>query len=159
MKPRRSVDPRNAGYSLIELLLVLTLLGAIVGAGAIPWGGGVARGEARGSAQSWQAAVALGQVAVMWDGGRSEVSATNAGVGLTHDRGFAGTTLDGRAPACAIDTNVVRWRIPTGAQVAFSGNLASPDGGGSVYFGASAGCYRVIVRPETGLTIRGWTDR
>jgi prepilin-type N-terminal cleavage/methylation domain-containing protein len=159
MKPQFSVDPRSAGYSLIELMLVLALLAACVGAGATWWCRGLVRGEARGCAQSWQAAAALGQVEVLWQGGRSEVSASAGGVGLTHDPGSSGLALEGWAPICAIDTNIARWRIVDGARVAFGGHIASPDSGGSVYFGAAAGCYRVIVRPESGLTIRGWVDR
>jgi hypothetical protein len=51
-------------------------------------------------------------------------------------------------------TNLTRWRDEGGVAVEFSGGLGSPDGGGSVYFDALAGSYRVVVRPESGLTIR-----
>ena len=159
MKPEPSVDLSHAGYCLIELMLVLALLGACVAVGAISWCGSLARGEARGLAQSWQAAAALGQVDVMWQGGRSEVLANTEGVGLTHDPGSSGLALAGCAPTSSIYTNIPRWRVPHGAKVVFGGHIASPDSGGSVCFGASAGCYRVTVRPETGLTIRSWADR
>jgi prepilin-type N-terminal cleavage/methylation domain-containing protein len=159
MKSRQTSTLRSTGYSLIEVMLVVALLGACVGAGAVSWCSNSARAEARGCAHAWQAAATVGQVEVRWRGGRSEASAGAHGVALAHDPNGSGLALEGRAPVCVVETNVGRWRTPDGAEVAFGGLVASPDSGGSVYFGAGEGSYRVTIRPETGLTIRRWVER
>jgi hypothetical protein len=156
MKPRGLTCSCGRGYCLVELMLVLTLIGFCVGVGCISWLESLSRSEARGCAQSWQAAAAVGQVGVLWRGGRSEVSAGAEGVRVMHEPGCGGLALDGCVSVCPIAVNVSRWRVPDGAKVTFSGQIASPDSGGSLYFGGASGSYRVIVRPETGLTVRSW---
>lgn len=158
MKSTHVLLNRHLGYCLVELMLVLALIGIFVGAGVVACLGSVPRGEARGCAQSWQAAAALAQIGVMWQGGRSELTVGAQRVRVAHDSVIGGLALEGCVPMCSIDTNVSRWLLPEGVRVAFGGYAASPDSGGSVYFGKISGSYRVIVRPETGLTIRSWTS-
>jgi prepilin-type N-terminal cleavage/methylation domain-containing protein len=142
------------GFSLVELLLVLTILGVGLGAGSWALSGTLRSQEARGAAQSWQAAAAWAQVGVLWEGGAVRLSYDAGTLSLSHDYELCGGSLGRSAPAVAVDTNVGRWGDGEGAEVGFSGVLASPDGGGSLYFQALESAYRVIVRPESGLTAR-----
>jgi len=145
---------RSGGYSLIELLLVLAVLGVCLAAGSLSLSRGLRVQEARGAAQTWQAAAGWAQVGVLWHGGAVRLSHQPGSLTLDHDLGLCGGDLGGLAPAVPASTNVARWRDGEMVAVKFGGDLASPDGGGSLYFDAIAGCYRVVVRPESGLTAR-----
>lgn len=142
------------GYSLIELLLVLAVLGISVVAGSVSLAHGVRTQEARGAAQTWQAAAGWAQVGVLWHGGAAELGYSREALMVSHDLGLCGGDLGSSAPAVPVTTNLARWRDGDGVAVRFGGSLASPDGGGSLYFDALTGSYRVVVRPESGLTLR-----
>ena len=120
---------------------------------------GLRRQEARGAALSWQAAATWAQVGVLWQGGATDVSFALGEVSVSQDLGICGGDLGAAAPATSVSTNVARWRASGGVRVEFSGHLASPDSAGSLYFESVGGAYRVIVRAESGLTVRTWVER
>lgn len=148
--------PSTAGYSLIELLVVVAILGLAGTLGAVSLCQGLRHQEARGAAQVWQAASAWTQVGVLWRGGSGRLTYQEGDLSLSNDASLFGGALGGVAPAAPVDTNLQRWAKYGGVSIAFSGTLASPDGGGSIFFDSSRGSYRVTVRPETGLTVRSW---
>jgi prepilin-type N-terminal cleavage/methylation domain-containing protein len=147
------------GYCLAELLIVLAILGICTAAGAASYSTGLRRQEARGAAQAWQAEAAWGQTGVLWQGGDTKVGFASGDLSVTHDLGLCGGNLGACAPASSVSANVPRWRTAAGAEVTFGGTLASPDSGGSLYFEALGGAYKVVVRPESGLTARSWVER
>jgi len=144
----------SGGYSLIELLLVVAVLGICLVAGSLSLAHGLRTQEARGAAQSWQAAAAWAQIGVLWHGGATEVGYASGVLVLSHDLGLCGSDLGASAPAVPVTSNLARWRDGEGVAVSFTGALASPDGGGSLFFDALRGSYRVVIRPESGLTTR-----
>jgi hypothetical protein len=143
-----------SGHTLIELLLVLGLLTICAGAGAACLIAGLRAQEARGAAQSWQAAAAWAQVGVLWHGGSVRLAYREGELSLTHDLALCGGRLGASAPVAASSANVSRWVDEDGVAVSLTGRMASPDGGGSLYFDAGQNRYRVVLRPETGLTAR-----
>jgi type II secretory pathway pseudopilin PulG len=153
MRRRLQTSPPN-GYSLPELLFVVSLLAVCLVVGSISLSHSLSAYEARASAQGWQAACAWAQTGVLWQGGAVGVSFDAGSVTLSHDLGLCGGDLEGCLPVVPISTNVTRWNSAGGARVTFSGALASPDGGGSIFFYSLGGSYRVTVRPESGLTVR-----
>ena len=64
-----SSSDQTRGHTLIELAVAVALLGVCTVAGIISLASGVGAQEARGAAQSWQAAAAWAQVGVLWHGG------------------------------------------------------------------------------------------
>jgi hypothetical protein len=158
---RRLVHIKLSGtaYCLVELLVVLVLLSACVAGGAAFSSRGLARQEARGSAQSWQAAAAWAQLGVLWHGGETQVHVTPDRLRLDHDIGSCGDDLGASAPHSPVSTNVGRWQTADGINVIFGGPLASPDSGGSLYWEGDGGTCRVTIRPESGLTTRTWTEQ
>lgn len=142
------------GHTLVELVVVLALLGICLVAGLVSLTPGYSAQNARGAAQSWQAASAWAQTGVLWHGGSATVDYSNGSVDVIHDLALCGGSLGPSAPAVGADANVKRWTSAGGVEVTFGGPLASPDGGGSVYFDALRTRYRVIVRPVSGLTVR-----
>jgi hypothetical protein len=146
--------PPSAGHTLVEVLLVLGLLAACSTAGVACLLSALGAQEARGAAQNWQAAAAWGQVGIMWQGGSATVDYDEGTLTVRHDLALCGGSLGASAPLSAVDANVVRWRTAGGVAVRFGGRLASPDGGGSLYFDSGSNRYRVVVRPESGLTVR-----
>jgi prepilin-type N-terminal cleavage/methylation domain-containing protein len=142
------------GFSLIELIVVLTVLAVGLVVGSISVTAGLHAQEARGAAQSWQAVAAWAQMGVLWQGGSCEAEYSKGRLAVAHSYGLCGGAAGTVAPAVPVSSNVARWNDGDGSNVTFSGSGASPDGGGSLYF-ASGGCtYRVVVRPESGLTAR-----
>ncbi len=146
------------GYGLIELLFVLAMLGICLAAGTVSLAAGLQIQEARGVAQDWQAASAWAQLGVMWQGGSSGVKYVSGSVAVNHEQGLCGGDLGPVSSAVPVTTNLARWRVGGGLAVGFGGSLAAPDGGGSVYFHAGRRAYRVVVRPESGLTVRSWVE-
>lgn len=142
------------GFTLVELLCVLALLGICLAVGGVGVGHAVAARQAKGAAQVWQAAAVWAQAGVVWQGGGTELQYEAADVSLEHSAALCGGSLGGAAPIAAVTTNLPRWRLAQGVIVRFGGELGSPDGGGSLYFGSSGRQYRVVVRPESGLTVR-----
>jgi prepilin-type N-terminal cleavage/methylation domain-containing protein len=149
----------HAGYCLLELLVVLMLLGICVAGATASVATGLSRQEARGAAQTWQAAAGWAQVGVLWQGGSTELDLSSRELSVSHDLDLCGGDLGASAPTVAVSANVPRWRTSDGVAVGFSGGFASPDSGGSLYFLAFGGAYRVVVRPESGLTARTWVKR
>jgi prepilin-type N-terminal cleavage/methylation domain-containing protein len=144
----------SSGYTLIELLLVLAVLGVCLAIGSISLGRGLRAQQARGAAQSWQAAAAWAQVGVLWQGGAVRLRYAPGELSLSHDFALCGGSLGPSAPFVSATTNLARWSDGAVVTVGFSGALGSPDGGGSLFFDVSNGGYRVVVRPESGLTVR-----
>lgn len=159
MERLKHIRVTTAAYCLAELLLVLVLLSMCAAAGAVFAFQGLAKGEARGNAQSWQAAAAWAQLGVIWHGGHTRVHLAHDQLLLEHDIGSCGGDLGASAPDGSASTNVARWQATDGIDVMFGGLLASPDSGGSLYWVTGGGSYRISVRPESGLSIRTWTPR
>lgn len=143
----------EAGYSLIELLCVLGILGVCLGISSISVAAGLRTNEARGAAQVWQTAAAWAQVGVLWQGGSTQVRYEAGEVVVANDLGLSGGGLGQWGPAVPLTTNLARWRDGDGVTVSY-GPLGAPDAGGSLYFQAWRGAYRVVIRPESGLTAR-----
>ena len=147
----------SRGHTLIELVVVLALLGICVAAGMVSLASGVGAQRGRGAAQSWQAAAAWAQVGVLWHGGSVALDYEDGALALAHDLSLCGGSLGPSAPAVTANANVARWIDGEGVRVRFTGALASPDSGGSIYFDSLRTRYRVIVRPESGLTVRSFS--
>jgi len=153
MKARAKISS-SVGFSLIELMVVLAVLGICLASGVAALGNGLSAVETRGAAQDWQAAAAWAQVGVLWQRGTTRAAYDSGSLSLFHDFGLCGGDLGRSAAATDVQANVARWRVGGGIAVTFGGDLASPDGGGSLYFQNNGGAYRVVVRPESGLTVR-----
>jgi prepilin-type N-terminal cleavage/methylation domain-containing protein len=153
MRLRILVTRSSTGYSLIELLCVLAILGICLGVLSTSVTAGLRANEARGAAQVWQTAAAWAQVGVLWQGGSTRVQYESSGLALANDLGFSGGNIGQQGPNVPVTTNLTRWRTVDGVAVTY-GALGAPDGGGSLYFQAGPGGYRVVVRPESGLTVR-----
>lgn len=144
----------SAGFSLIELMVVLAVLGICLIGAVTALGEGLSAVGSRGAAQDWQAAAGWAQVGVLWHGGTARAAYDSGSVSVTHEFGLCGGDLGDSAAATHVTSNVARWRAAGAVAVTFTGGLASPDGGGSLYFHDRGGTYRVVVRPESGLTVR-----
>jgi type II secretory pathway pseudopilin PulG len=144
----------------VELLFVLAILGVCLAVGALGIGDALRAREAKGAAQSWQAAAAWAQAGVLWHGGSSRLVYGPEAIAVAHTERLCGGDVGGVGPSVAIETNVSRWRVAGGGSVVtFGGSLGSPDGGGSLYFGDGGSLrYRVVVRPESGLTTRAMLE-
>jgi len=151
---QRQTPVRQEGFSLIELLVVLLLLGLAGTLGIPTMLTALERQEARGAAQAWQVAAARAQVGSLWQGGTVQLTYEEGVLSLS----FADDSLGGpdsvESPLVPVTVNLPRWLRGNGVRVSFSGTLASPDGGGSLYFSFPGGSYRVAIRPETGFTVR-----
>ena len=156
MGPRCRHRFSPSGYTLIELMVVLALIGVLLMLGAMSLSPGVARQEARGAAQSCQAAAAWGQLDVLWRGGAAKVEVTSERISVTNDLGGLADGIGSLFRGVDVSANVPRWSTLQGVILGFGGPFASPDSGGSVYFKGSGGAYKVTVRPESGLTARAW---
>jgi prepilin-type N-terminal cleavage/methylation domain-containing protein len=142
-----------SGYSLIELLCVLSILAICLTVSSLFVASGLSNNEARGAAQVWQTAAAWAQMGSLWQGGSNQLRYEAGGLAVAGDFKLFGGTLGRSGPAAPVTTNLARWRVGDAVCVTF-GALGAPDGGGSVYFQAWQGAYRVVVRPESGLTVR-----
>lgn len=150
----QNVLRRSGGFSLIELLFVVAVLGVCTVYGAAALSSGIQVREARAAAQTWQAAAAWAQVGVLWHGGSTRTAYDPTSLSLHHTSELCGGSLGQSGPEALVSTNVARWRDGVGVAVTFTGDLASPDGGGSLWFRVMGRAYRVVVRPESGLTVR-----
>jgi hypothetical protein len=136
------------------MLVALSLLGACFAVGVVLLANGLSAVQARGAAQSWQAAASWAQTVSVWQGATSDVEFDSGRLAVAADVGPSGGDLGVSAPPVAAFPNVVRWKRGEGVQVRFVGGTASPDSAGSVYFQAAGADYRVTVRLESGLTVR-----
>jgi prepilin-type N-terminal cleavage/methylation domain-containing protein len=152
----RSYSRLDHGFTLVELTIAVAMLCLVATIGSASLVRGLQRQEARGAAQTWQAASAWAQVGVLWQGGGGHLSYAGGVVSLSHSASLFGGAMGSVAPPVAADSNLTHWTSDDGVTVSFSGVLASPDGGGSIFFRHSGGSYRVTVRPETGFTTRSW---
>jgi type II secretory pathway pseudopilin PulG len=149
----------RSGYCLAELLVVLLLVGISLTIGATCIWRGLDRQQARGTAQSAQAAVAWAQLGVVWQGGEAEVSLGRSDIAVSHSLGRCGGNLGSLGPSSLVTANVSRWNTLGGVALRILGHFASPDSGGSLYVDGGDGAYRVVIRPESGLTARSWGAR
>lgn len=143
-----------AGYTLIELVVVLAIIGVCLLVGSFSLFQGLATQESRGAAQTWQAAAAWAQLGVIWDAGSAQLHYEDGHAELVHDFSEFGGSLESSASALPVSTNLARWRAGRGVSVGFAGSLGSPDGGGSLFFGDASRLYHIVIRPESGLTVR-----
>jgi prepilin-type N-terminal cleavage/methylation domain-containing protein len=157
MEGRAHISSRG-GFSLIELLVVLTVISVCAAACILSVAQGLDLQAARGAAQSWQAGTAWAQVGVLWQADSNQVLCADGRLVVSHGLGLCGGDLGAGLPAARVVTNREQWAKPEGTAVTFGGDLASPDGGGSVYFGRGLSAYRVVVRPESGLTVRSHSE-
>lgn len=151
---RSSLPLSQAGYSLIEVLVVLSLLGLCLVVGGVLLSRGVSTLQARGAAQDWQAAAAWAQTAAVWEGAAAEAAFESGHIAVSAERARRSGELGTAAPAVAVAANVIRWRSGEGVVVRFAGGTAAPNAAGSLYFRAPGQDYRVTVRLESGLTVR-----
>jgi prepilin-type N-terminal cleavage/methylation domain-containing protein len=144
----------QAGFSLVETLLVLAVLAVCLAVGGISLARGFGLAEARGVAATWQTAAPVAQVGAVWSGEDGEIRLESGlltvRAGLDPVGGIVGYPL----PSVPVIANVARWQRSAGAAVRFLGTSAHPDSAGSLYFRTFAGEYRVTVRLESGLTTR-----
>jgi hypothetical protein len=150
----RAVAMPEAGHSLIELLLVLTVLGLCLAVGGFALARGMGAVEARGAAQAWQAGAAWAQVGAVWQGDAGDLSFASGRLVVDLGGATGGGDLGQAVPSVPIYANVIRWRQGEGAVVRFLGISGSPNSAGSIFFRSLGAEYRVTVRLESGLTIR-----
>jgi Tfp pilus assembly protein FimT len=151
---RPIIPAGSTGHSLIELLVVLSLLGAAFGIGAGFLGHGLRTLEARGAAQTWQAAATWAQTGAVWQGSANELQFESGRVAVAADTGASRGDLGVAAPDVGAVANVNRWQREHGVTVRFVGGTAYPNSAGSVFFDSPGSDYRVTVRLESGLTVR-----
>jgi len=144
----------EAGHSLIELLVVLSLLGIAMAVGATLLARGTSTVEARGAAQTWQAAATWAQTGSVWLGTATDLELDSGRIAVRAEGEEAGGDLGAAAPVAAAMPNVAYWKQGEGVVVRFGAGTAYPNSAGSVYFRCPAGDYRVTVRLESGLTVR-----
>jgi prepilin-type N-terminal cleavage/methylation domain-containing protein len=149
----------SRGFCLVELLTVIALVGISLVMAVTFVGRGLDRQKARETALTTQAAVAWSQLGVLWHGGVAEVSVGSGEVGVEQDLGLFGGTLESATSSSSISANVGRWNQIGRVALRITSSFASPDSGGSIYIVTGLGAYRVVVRPESGLTWRSWSDR
>lgn len=153
--PFRITNP--AGLCLLETVVVLAVLGVCLVIATLSLPAGIRRLEARGAARTWQATGGWAQTKALWQGTSAEVLVSEAGLLVCQSGGSSFYSRD-LAPQVPLSTNVARWRKAQGVNVLFLGGSGAPDSGGSIYFKALRGGYKVVVRPESGLTASSWTD-
>jgi prepilin-type N-terminal cleavage/methylation domain-containing protein len=153
MDSRNLLRPQS-GFSLIETLLVLTLLAVCFAVGGVALANGIGAVRARGAAASWQAAATWAQIGAVWQGEPSEVRFGSDGLSVEAETSGFGAHLGHSAPEVPVVANVVRWRQDDGVVVSFLGGSGHPDAAGSLFFRELGGDYRVTVRLESGLTVR-----
>ena len=136
------------------MVVVLSLLGVCFASGGVLLARGLTAVEARGAAQTWQAAAAWAETGAVWQGVASDLSFESGRVAVGVDTGTWGGDLGASAPYADVFANVARWRQGEGVAVRFAAGTAYPNSAGSLYFKAPGGDYRVTVRMESGLTVR-----
>jgi hypothetical protein len=144
----------QCGHSVLEMLVVISLLGICFAVGGVTLARGLGSLEARGAAQAWQAAGAWAQVGALWQGRAEEVSLDGGHLAVTAGALVSEGDLGACAPPARVTANVVRWQQGEGVVVRFLAGSAFPNSAGSLYFHAASGDYRVTVRLESGLTAR-----
>ena len=144
----------RSGHTLLELLVVLAIIGVCLLAGTVSLTKELGTEEGRGAAQTWQAAAAWAQLGVLWHGGSAHLQYQAGEASLVHDFSEFGGTLGLSAATVPVSTNLSRWKMGSGVSVGFTGALGSPDGGGSLLFGEGNRLYHLVVRPESGLSVR-----
>lgn len=159
MKGRLTSRVSHDGYCLAEALLVICLVGIsfAIGFAVIP--GSLNRQEAGALSQSTQAATAWAQVGVLWRGGVGQLAYDGTRLSVSNSLNGSGGDLGGLVPPISVRANIARWRVSDGFLVRFLDPFAAPDSGGSLYFEAGGGAYRLTIRPESGLTTRRWVAR
>lgn len=138
---------------------MLTLLGIFLVLGIGQLSGGFSRQQARSAAQSTQAALAWAQNSVLWRGGTHQMLVAGTSLTVSGTSGQRGETAGVSAPMSRVSSNVALWNTVEGICLRFGGPFGSPEGGGSLYFGADTPDYRVTVRPESGLSVRSVMPR
>lgn len=158
--PRMSRHEYHAemGLTLIELMVALSVLAIVGTVCVVSLASGLRQQEARGAAQAMQVASGWAQVGVLWRGGKGTVSYQGGSLSVSHDSLLFGGDLGTAGPSAPCESNLARWSRADGVSLSFAGWSASPDGGGSLFFSAAGGSYRVVVRPESGFTVRSWVD-
>lgn len=139
------------GYTLVELLVVVCLLGVAVAIPSLSLLRALDRCEARNTAQVLQGSVAQAQVDAIYLGSDEEVVCTESSVRV----GSTGVTFHASLSCPPPETNVPRWRTPNGGVgIEVLSPFGSPSSAGSVVFLPGGGGARVVVRAASGLTRR-----
>lgn len=160
MKGRQATYRTLCGYCLAEALLVISLICICFGIGYATFPSSLSRQEARALSLTTQASVAWTQMGVLWRGGVGVVSYDGTGLDVTASSlSELGGDLSGLTGVVAVSANVSRWSTVDGFVLRFLDPFAAPDSGGSLYFEADGGAYKVTIRPESGLSIRRWVER
>jgi hypothetical protein len=132
-------------------------MGMCLAVGVVSMCRGLDGQQARCIARSAQAAVARAQVGVLWQGGERAVSIGSGGLAVQQPMGGQNGQLDSSASSVSVTANVTRWKTSGGVVFRILSPFAAPDSGGSLYITGGGGTYRVVVRPESGLTARSWS--
>ncbi len=156
---RPAKSSSQSGYTLIETLLVLTVLAICIAAGGVSLAHGLQTVEARGAAEAWQAAAAWAQTGALWQAQAREVRYDSGLLSVARDAGGTADELGSAASSIPVFANVARWRQGEGVTVRFLAGSGSPDSAGSLYFRAVSTDFRVTVRLESGLTVRSLVER
>lgn len=144
----------HGGFTLVEVLVTLAVLAILVSGTLVGAGAALDRQQARGAAQACQAASAWAQTKAIWSVASTSVKYCGGVVDVTATTTVATAAADLSVPVADASANVPRWQVPTGIAWTFIAGFASPDSGGSLYFGSTTARYRIVVRPESGLTAR-----
>ena len=149
---RADGSPTEAGgYTLVELLVVVCLLGLAVAIPSLSLLRALNRSEARNTAQVLQGSITQAQVDAIYLGCDKEVACTESSVRV----GSTGATFNASLSCPSPETNVPRWRMANGGVgIQVLAPFGSPSSAGSVVFLPSGGGARVVVRAASGLTRR-----
>lgn len=142
------------GFTLVEVSVTLAVLAILVTGSLVGAGAALDRQQGRGAAQVCQAASAWAQSKAIWSGASTSVKYCGGSVAVSAAATVATAKADLSAPVVDASANVARWQVPAGITWTFSAPFASPDSGGSLYFGSATGRFRIVVRPESGVAAR-----
>jgi type II secretory pathway pseudopilin PulG len=144
---------KNAGHTLVELVVVLAILSLSLVLPAVSLVRGVAVVRNRGLCQVWQVAAAQAQLDCMWDGGKASVVADGEGISLAPASRPKREVTPNLGPTEAT-ANVSRWEVSNSVIVTFAWPFAAPNAAGSVQFGPEGEACTGVLRLESGLTRR-----
>jgi type II secretory pathway pseudopilin PulG len=159
MRARHDIACGSPGYCLAELLVTLALMGMCLAIAAVSVCHSLDRQQERGAAQAAQAAAAWAQAHVVWQGGEASVALVGGHLTVGYGSDSDPDDLGLLAPSATVTANVGRWLVAGGVVCHFLAPFGSPDSGGSLRIESDDSCYKITIRPESGLTVRTWSAR
>ena len=142
---------RAGGFTLVEVLVVVCLLGIAVAMPGLSLLRALDRVQARNTAQVLQGSITQAQMDAVRLGLDGRVLCTERSLQV----GPEGATFHAPISCPSPETNVSRWRAPQGGvSIGLVSPFGSPDSAGSVIFLPGGGGVRVVVRMASGLTRR-----